>query len=171
LRDSIIGPVSTGLLHELDDPGLVGRGQLDDAERRGEHRPVIDPRRVLEAEGRVAGVELRLRLEEADDLPVASPGGHAVPGLRIERGGSLGDELGQSLGHRSVLRRERRDLLALVAFAIGSGVLRLLLGLQLADALAHRGLLVGAEALAIHVGLAVRLLGGRHVAVPSSVRR
>ena len=81
---------------------LLGCRELGDGEDGRPHGAVVEGR-LLEAELRVAGLELRRRLEVAHDLAVARVGGHAVPGLGGEPRRRLGDELVHLGGQRPVL--------------------------------------------------------------------
>src|SRR5262245_45346802 len=60
------GRSADGLLDELDEPPLGGRRELQDREGDREELAVVDLRVGLEPERRVADLELRLGLEEAD---------------------------------------------------------------------------------------------------------
>src|SRR5262245_49340992 len=59
---------ANGGSHELDDPGLGGRVQLGQGECGRPHGTIVEGRAVVEAERRVAALELLRVLEEADDL-------------------------------------------------------------------------------------------------------
>src|SRR4029453_11725305 len=122
-----------GLLHERADPGLVGCGEPLQRERDRPHGAVVELRGVVEAEHRVALLELRRVAEEADDLAVLGVGGPPVPGLRREAGGGGLDELMKALGDGAILGRHRGDRGAHGVFAIG------LARLELSGARLHRG--------------------------------
>src|SRR6185369_12999410 len=86
-------------LHELGDPRLRRRRQLDHRERDRPHVAVVEAGVRLELERRVANLELRGRLEEADDLAVLGPCRHAVVGLRHEARRGRGHERMDPLAH------------------------------------------------------------------------
>src|SRR5699024_2788301 len=120
----------------------------EDGEGRRPEDSLIEQRVLVEPDAAVAGVELRLRLEEDDDLSFASVGREPVPGLRIEVGRLLGDDLVQLLGDLAVRPRKTLD-----RFQAGLGLPRAFRGAlgraallaQLRRALFHRVTFGGAE--------------------------
>ncbi len=161
------------LLHERGDLLLVGGGQLLQREGGRPHRAVVELRSVVEAERRVPRAELRRALEEADDLAVPRVRGHPVPRLRHEVGRRLRDDRVQSRRHVAVALGHLRDLLEQVALPRRPVPPAACLGLQLLGALAHRGLLIRRESLALRRG-PLALLGRSllsHATAPPSGRR
>src|SRR5581483_2489030 len=103
------------------------------------HRAVVEVRGVLEAEHRVALLELGRVAEVENDLAVlVRVGRHPVPGLRRQLGRRLLDDRVDALAEGTILRLHllQRGLDRLLA---------LRRGLQLLRAGPHRGLFLGAE--------------------------
>src|SRR6478735_1537019 len=127
------------LRDELRDFGLVGFGQLGQCVRDRPHRAVVELRAVVEAEHRVALLELPRVAEEADHLAIlVRVGGHPVPGLRGEIRRALLDDRVDPLAEGAIGRRHRRQ-------RGEHGLLSLRLVLQLLGTRSHRGLFLGAE--------------------------
>src|SRR5215210_2792284 len=103
------GSSANGLLHPRSDGGLPDLGDVGDRVHGGPERSVVELRSVLEAELGIPGLELRGRLEVAEDLAVLEVRRHAVPRLVGKLRRSLGDEDVQLLGERTVGGRERGD--------------------------------------------------------------
>ena len=79
-------------LHQLGDLLLHYGAPLVKRVRHRPHVALVQVRRVLEAQGRVALSELACVLEENDYLAVGvRVSGHPVPGLRRQHGGGRGD--------------------------------------------------------------------------------
>src|SRR5262249_41005963 len=127
------------LLDEGADLRLLLRRQLLQCEGGGPHVPVVELRRLVEAERRVPGLELLGALKEADDLSVERIGRHAVPGSRRERRRRGLDDRVDPIGHGAIRLRQLGNLREDVLLARG--------GLELARALLHRGSLLGRESL------------------------
>ncbi len=105
-------------LHERDDPGLLGVGEISERECRWPHGALIELRLVAEAERCVSGLELARALEEADDIPVPRVGGHSVPGSRRKAWRACLDEGVKPLGHRAIGFLHPGDRGEHIAFAI-----------------------------------------------------
>src|SRR4029079_17224637 len=127
-----------GFLDQVGDPLLDRRGELDDRVRGPPHLAVVELRVGLEADGRVADLELRLRLVPADRLAVLAlgpVGGHAVVRPRDEARHGLRDELVDALAHRAIVRRHLGEALLQHLETLGA----LLLGANARGGLALAG--------------------------------
>jgi NADP-dependent 3-hydroxy acid dehydrogenase YdfG len=164
IGDITIRPASQNLRRwrRSGDRGLHQFGDLllhhgAPALKRVRHRPhvtVIEVRRVLEAQGRVAVAELARILEEDDDLAVrVRVSGHPVPGLGRQPGGGRGHRHVHALGERTILRCHPRDAVEDRLQAIGLLGALVALGAQLGGAVLHRRTLLGAEAAELGLGI------------------
>src|SRR4029453_2637800 len=140
------------LLHEGGDLLLVGGGQLRQRERGRPHGAVVEVRRVLEAERRVPLAVLRRAVEEADDLALLGVRGHPVPALRPQGRRTGRDDLLEGPGQGPIRSPLLRDLREHVAFPGRPVPVCTRFGLQLSDALLHRGLFFGREPLVLLAG-------------------
>src|ERR671911_17663 len=133
-------------LHERADLRLFGGTQLLQRKRGRPHGALVEVRLVAEAERSVPRVELLGALEEADHLAVlVGVRGHPIPGLRRELWRARLDDLVEPLGHGAIRLRHLGDLREHGALPRRSVLVRMLFGLQLFDALLHRGPFLGRE--------------------------
>ena len=133
--------------------------------RQGEgdrpHLPLVEPRVGLEAKGRVAHLELRLRLEEADHLAVLGVGRHPVERPRHEARRGREDELVDARRDRPIVVGHLGDLGLHVGLALGALLLRAAFRrlLSLPDGLLHRGALFVAQDVSGRPGRTASLCG------------
>ncbi|GAB3136041.1 hypothetical protein GCM10027057_12730 [Marisediminicola antarctica] len=80
------------LFHERAQLLVDGIRHLHYGKGRGPDHTVVEERILGEADRAVAGVELRLRLEEDHDFAVARVRREAIPRLRVEVRGLLGND-------------------------------------------------------------------------------
>ncbi|WP_203568403.1 hypothetical protein [Aestuariimicrobium ganziense] len=119
---------------------------------------------VVEAQGRVAGLELAGRLQEDPHLAVLLVGRHAEPDPRRQVGSDLADHLVQCRGDLLLVVRQFDDLVEQRSRVVGI-LLAALLGARLFGPILDRGEFSLAETTVGHVG---PLLGWTASQVPSA---
>src|SRR5262249_13163458 len=125
------------------------------------HSPLVEVRRVAEAERRVPALELLRTLEEADNLAVLGIRRHPVPGLGREVWRAGCDDRVEPLGHGAIRFPHRGDRGAHISFPVRLVAARARFRLQLPGTSLHRGPFVGRESrgrLASRAGALGRLL-------------
>jgi len=132
-------PSTYRFLDQRADSRLYGGGQLFQGEGGWPHGALVEVRRVAEAEGRVAGVELVRALEEADDLSVfIGVGGHPIPGPGREVGGAGFNDLMDAHGHGAIRFWHLGDFCQHGSFTLRPVLAEARFCLQLSSALLHR---------------------------------
>ena len=140
------GGLGDGALQQILDE-LLGVGvEVGEGVGGGPDGAVVEVGLVTEAEGGVADLEFVGALEEADDVAVFGPGGHAVPGAGGEGGGDALDEGVDALGHEAVGLGHFGDFGEEVGFAFAGGGGSGLLLFELFGALLHGAFFLGGEA-------------------------